>query len=80
MGIAIPNVIKWCGMTALGCGAVFLCSCEGRTMENMVPKGETVEVVISPNPMVDNSPNPYSENQQNNEGNQNGSQSELNNK
>ncbi len=30
--------------------AVSLCSCQGRTMKNMEPKGETVEVVISPEP------------------------------
>lgn len=30
--------------------AVCLCSCQGRTMKNMEPKGETVEVVISPEP------------------------------
>lgn len=27
--------------------AVVLCSCQGRTRENMVPLGETVEVEIS---------------------------------
>ena len=30
--------------------AVCLSSCQGRTMKNMEPKGETVEVVISPEP------------------------------
>lgn len=30
--------------------AVCLCSCQGRTMKNMEPKGETVEVVVSPEP------------------------------
>ena len=33
--------------------AVCLCSCQGRTMKNMEPKGETVEVVLTPETEVE---------------------------
>lgn len=33
--------------------AVCLCSCQGRTMKNMEPKGETVEVVLTPEEEVE---------------------------
>lgn len=33
--------------------AVCLCSCQGRTMKNMESKGETVEVVLTPEEEVE---------------------------
>ena len=34
-------------MTAGAAMMILLASCQGRTAENMVPKGETVEVVVA---------------------------------
>ena len=39
-----------CGIIAVALLSIALSSCKGRTMENMEPTGDTVEVVIQQNP------------------------------
>ena len=42
------NKMPRLALTAGAAMVLLLASCQGRTTDNMVPKGETVEVVVAP--------------------------------